>query len=448
MSRYIARGASAAILSLSASLASAQTPARLSLGDAARLAAARSEATAGARARSAQADARVAQRRAELLPSLASSAQLGTRTYNSASLGLEFPVTPGTAPPFDSRGEVFGPVRTVDFRAQLSQRVVDVPALLRWRASGADADAAHFSATATAQGAAARGAVAYVDVLRAEARIAARTADSALAAELLDMARQQLAAGVAIALDVTRAESQLADARARLIAMRGARERALLALRRELSLPLDAPLALTGALDAPGDPDTRLDDEAVVRDALERRPEVRGALAGHEGARTNARAARAERLPTLALFADHGTTGRNTERLLGTYAYGVQVTVPLFDGIRLESRANEQRAREAEAEAAVRDARLRVETEVRSALVSVATAREEVAATGVRLGLAEREVAQARERFRAGLGSNADVITASIALEGARELAIGALAEYHVARIALATARGMATALP
>jgi outer membrane protein len=343
---------------------------------------------------------------------------------------------------------VFGPVRTVDFRAQLSQRVVDVPAVLRWRASGADADAARLAATATGHAAAERGAAAYVDVQRAEARIAARTADSALAAELLDMARQQLAAGVAIALDVTRAESQFADARARLIARRGDRDRALLALRRELSLPFDAPLDVDPALDAPGAPETPPDAEALVREALERRPDVRSALAGYEGARTQARAARAERLPTVALVADRGTTGRNTDRLLGTYSYGVQVTMPLFDGLRLEARGAEERARQAEAEAGVRDSRLRVETEVRTALLRVATAREEVAATRVRLDLAEREVAQSRERFRAGLSGNGDVIAASIALNGARDLAIDALAELTAARVALASARGLTTMLP
>jgi hypothetical protein len=98
--------------------------------------------------------------------------------------------------------------------------------------------------------------------------------------------------------------------------------------------------------------------------------------------------------------------------------------MPLFDGLRLESRHTEERAREAEAEAAVRDTRLRVETDVRTALVRVATAREAVVAARVRLDLAEREVAQARERFRAGLSNNADVINASITLNGARDVAI------------------------
>jgi len=48
--------------------------------------------------------------------------------------------------------------------------------------------------------------------------LSARIADSVLAADLLTIAREQLTAGVGVALDVTRAQSQLAGSRAQLIA--------------------------------------------------------------------------------------------------------------------------------------------------------------------------------------------------------------------------------------
>ena len=44
----------------------------------------------------------------------------------------------------------------------------------------------------------------------------------------------------------------------------------------------------------------------------------------------HARAAVAERLPSVALYADHGSNGKETERMLGTYSYGVQVSLPIF----------------------------------------------------------------------------------------------------------------------
>jgi outer membrane protein TolC len=91
------------------------------------------------------------------------------------------------------------------------------------------------------------------------------------------------------------------------------------------------------------------------------------------------------------------------------------------------------------------DTRRQVETDVRSALLTLRATREEVAAAQARLTLAEQEVAQARELFKAGISGNSDVINASIGLNGARDLVIDALARYHQSRVALANAQGTTT---
>jgi len=427
--------------------AQAPAPTTLTLGDAARRAAEHGASTEAARARSSRADARAAQRRADFLPSLSGAVQAGARTWNSASLGIELPAPTGGSSPFDPRGEVLGPVHTVDMRTQVRQRVLDLPSLYRWRAASADADAAHHAADVTADASATRGATAYLRVLRAEASIRAREADSTLAAELADIARRQLQSGVGIALDVTRAESRLAAVRARLISTRGARDRAMLELRDELAIPFDAPLALADSLEPPAVEAVPLQADAIAA-ALQRRPDIRAAEAEGQSARLGTRAARLSRLPVISLYADQGRTGGGTDRLLGTYSYGVQVSMPVFDGMRAHAERAEESARTREADAELRDARRRIETEVRAAFVALDAAREEVAAARVRLGLAEQEVSQARERHRNGLSNNADVITASIALNGARDEMIEALAAYHQSRVALAAAEGGVTHLP
>src|SRR4029453_11704844 len=231
-------------------------------GGPARMPAWRSASTTGARDRSLQAGARVSQSRSALLPNLSTSAQYGTRSYNTASLGLDIPA--GSPIPINPDGEVQGPVRSIDVRARVTQNLINVPNVLSWRATATDADAAHYKADDAADNAAERGANAYLGVLRAEARIAARQADSSLAAELLDIAKQQLAAGVGISLDVTRAESQLADAKAKLIATRGERDRAVLQLRHELSLADAAPLVIGDSLRAPSQNDTMGREEEII----------------------------------------------------------------------------------------------------------------------------------------------------------------------------------------
>lgn len=85
---------------------------------------------------------------------------------------------------------------------------------------------------------------------------------------------------------------------------------------------------------------------------------------------------------------------------------------------------------------------------MRTAILDLATARDQVEAARERLRLAQQEYAQAHERFSAGVAGNADVVTASLALNAARNLNIDALASYQSARVELARAQGTATALP
>ena len=417
----------------------------LTLGGAARLAAGRSATTAAARERSSQADARVAQSRSALLPNLSTTAQYGTRSFNTASLGIDVPSAPGSS--MNPDGEVQGPVRSIDMRARISQQLINVPSVLTWRATATDADAMHYRADAAADNAAQRGATAYLNVLRAEARISARQADSSLAAELLDIARQQVAAGVGIALDVTRAESQLADAKARLIGTHGDLDRSVLQLRHELWLPDGAPLVIADSLREPSPDDVMATESEIIQRALNTRADYRAAIMSSEGARLHTRAAFAERLPSVSVYADQGSNGKETDRMLGTYSYGVQVSLPIFDGLHIESRKAEEIARAREAEITARDTKRQVETDVRTAMISVSSAREEVTAAQARLALAEQEVNQARERFRQGVSGNADVITASMTLNSARDLVIDALTSYHLARVALASAQGVTATL-
>src|SRR5437762_7409748 len=97
------------------------TPQRLSLGDAARLAAAQTAAVQSPAARVQQAQARVTQSRSALLPQLSAVPNWTSRTTNSASFGFNFPSAPGEAPLLDPNGQIIGPVKLWDLRGEASQ---------------------------------------------------------------------------------------------------------------------------------------------------------------------------------------------------------------------------------------------------------------------------------------------------------------------------------------
>ncbi|MGZ3705830.1 MAG: TolC family protein, partial [Bdellovibrionota bacterium] len=254
------------------------------------------------------------------------------------------------------------------------------------------------------------------------------------------IARDQLAAGVGIGLDVTRAQSQVAAARAQLISARNERDRARLDLRRALNLPLDTPIELTDSLGALPVPDAA-SEQASIDLALRSRPDIRAADAQLAAARQQITASRAMRLPTIGVFGNDGGNGF-INHLLNTYTYGVQVSWPILEGKRLEGQVAEQEAIVRDIDVRRRDLLQQVSVDVRGALLDISSAREQLDAARERQRFAEQEVEQARDRFRAGVAGNADVVTALGTLNSARTAVIDALTALQTARVALARAEG------
>jgi outer membrane protein TolC len=434
----------AGALALAAGTARAQDSALahpLTLGDAVRFAA-RSNATAQeARDRADAADARVTQRRAELLPSFDGSALESGRTYNSATFG--FPI-----PGLDPNGILIGPVKTLDLRLHGEIPLVDIAAYKRVSSAKSAAAASGADAMNIADEAGELAAREYVRVQRAEALVTARLADSVLADSLLGIAREQLASGVGVAIDVTRAQVQLSTVRAQLIFQRADRDRSRLEFLRVLNLPLDTRYALADTLDRLAPVAALPSESAAVSEALRTRSDIRAAQQQLVSSQSAVSSIKWEHAPRLAAAGDYGTIGVNGLSYLPTYSWGVQLSVPIFDGLRREARTEEQ-------EAGVREVRTRLNAltqqaslEVRAAIVDLAAAREQLVVARDRLALSALEVAQARERFVAGVAGNLDVIQASSNLNTSRSQLVEALASYQDARVALARAQGTVTALP
>ncbi|HEY7896136.1 MAG TPA: TolC family protein [Gemmatimonadaceae bacterium] len=413
----------------------------LSLGDAARLAAHQSASAQEARFQAAQSAAQVTQARSDLLPNVSAYAMEHGVTINTATFGFALPG-------LDPGGELLGPVNTIDVRGKLSQTVFDYAALSRVRSARSTAVAGNATASDAAEQAAVTASLAYLRAQRADADLAAREADSVLADSLLGIANDQLTAGVGVALDVTRAQAQVAAVRAQLIAARNERDRSRLDLLRALGLSLDAHVELADTLTRLTMSDTMPNEQAAIAQALRDRPDLRAADQQLAAARETSGAIRAERLPSLTAFGDEGWLGTNGGNKLNTYQWGVEVSVPVFDGLRREGRIEEQQARVSEIDVRRRDLRQQAAIEVRGAMLDLGSAREAVDAAREQLRLTEQEVAQARDRFRAGVSGNADVITASLTLNTSRTQLVDALASYQSARVGLARAVGSVTSLP
>lgn len=416
---------------------SAQTPVRLSFADAVRQATGTPTATL-AGLRTDEATARVRQARSALLPSLSLSGGWVNRSFSTKAQGLSFPGIP----------TVIGPFNAYDGRARFTQTIFDLSSLSRLSAAKGQVNAANAERNAVVENAAQNVALAYVRAARAQAVVSARQADSVLAVELVNLAVAQSRAGVSASIDVTRARTQLAEAAGRLVVAENQEERARIDLARALGLDAATPIILTDTLSltmgAGEVPATR---DAAVAQATEARPDLAAEAARGAAARQAANAISAERLPRIDVEADYGLTGVRVPDAVGTRQVAVQVTLPILDGFRREGRLAEQQAVLRESDVRLRDLRLQVAADIDAALLDLRSAGAQQAIAAQRLDLARQEVAQARQRFQAGVVGNIEVITAQSSLVRARDADIDARFAAASARIALARSVGSARTL-
>jgi len=422
----------------------AQTPTRLSFADAVRLASGQAPVVALATLRSDEADARVRQARAALLPSLALSGTWLNRTFNSQSLGIEFPTIPGQ-PPFP---ELVGPFNNYDARVNAGQTLLDWSSVVRVRAANAQANGSRAERGVTVETAAVSAAFAYLRTVRAQAAVLARQADSSIAAELVGLAQAQKAAGVSAALDVTRARTQLVTAEGLLLVARNQLDRARIELSRTLGLDAATQLTLTDTLAAVlGAADVPAGRDSAVAAALVQRPDLKAELARAGAARQTGAAIRAERLPRLALGADYGVNGLTVPKAIATRDLTLQVSVPILDGFRREARLAEQDAVVRESEVRERDLRQQIVADVDGALLDLHSADAQQVVAAEQLRLAADELSQSRQRFKAGVAGNIEVIDAQSSLIRARDADIDARFAAASARVSLARAAGVARTL-
>ena len=433
-------------LIVSVTRAEAQTPAplRLSFAEAVRRAAGEAPVVALATLRTSEAEARVRQTRATLLPGLSVGAEWLNRSFNSKSLGITFPTIPGQ-PPFP---ELIGPFNNYDLRFSAAQTLFDWSSVKRVRAAGARADGSRAEAGATVEVAAQTAAVAYLRATRAHAVVAAREADSSIAAELVTLAEAQKAAGVSAAIDVTRARTQLVAAEGLLVVARNERDRARIDLARSLGLDPATSLALTDTLAATlGAADVPAERDSAVALALTNRPDLRAERARGAAARQAGSAIKAERLPRLEVAGDYGVNGLTVPGAIATRDVALMVSVPILDGFGREARVSEQDAVARESAVRERDLRDQIAADVDAGYLDLRSAQAQQAIAAERLRLAEDELAQSRERFKAGVAGNIEVIDAQSNLIRARDSDIDARFAAASARVTLARAAGVARTL-
>ena len=371
---------------------------------------------------------------AERRPSIAATAGF-TQFATAPSLEI---VTPGfalTAPVFPNQGYASGTVQ------------VTLPIYTGGRIS-AGIDAAHQAAVGAAETErAARGslryavAVAYIDVLRAQRRLA--TAESSVtsltahAADVESMVERELVPGS----DLLSARVALANAEQSRVSAANSVALAYAAYDRYLGEPLDRTPALSDELPADATLAAAPLHELVAR-AVTARGELAAVSARAEGLASQGEAERAVRRPQVALvggynYIENAVLDRNQ---FGSV--GVGVTWRLYDGGQARSRSSAMHSAEVALTERAADLRSAIELEVRSAWLALQSARARRGASARAVEEADENVRMTRELYGAGLGTNTNVLEAvalQIAATGNRD---GAVLDEAAARFDLERAVG------
>jgi len=376
------------------------------------------------------ANAKVAERRADLLPNISGNASYLRQTINLDQFGI--PIASGVTDPFS--------IYTLQLRGE--QLLFDASTITRLRAARDTAVASGLDAQAVGEISGATAGLAYLRALSANETVRAREADSVVAAQLLDQARQLVSAGVSPAIDATRSEVSFASVRTQLELARNSADRARLDLLRTLDLSSGTPLQLAdslglGTLDLPLAPDT------AAAFAREHRAELAAERSRTKAARSSLSAIRQENLPSLSLNGSYQQTGQKTSTLAGSYNVQLLLSVPILDGFRRQSRAKEQSARVEVQQLREHDLVNQIETEARQSVLDLASARQQVAIAGDRLRLSEQELSQAQERFQSGVASSVETTNAQSSVIAARDALIQARVNYGTARVSAYRALGV-----
>lgn len=414
-------------------------PAAISLEQAIQLAIENNLATLLAEERRREARGLERESLAGLLPNISGTAYQANVTQNLAALGFQ----PGTFPGI--RTTFIGPFNNFDARARLVQTIFSLSAIRNFQAGRTGVRVAELQEGLAREQVSTATGLTYLEALRAARAVTSAQANVELAQTLLKLAQDQHDAGVATGVDVTRAETRLAQEQVRLAQAQTASEQAILNLQRVVGLPLGSALTLTDSLRFTTDALPSI--ETAMAQAGQNRPEIRIAEAQVTQNDYERRAVRAEQLPSLDFVGDYGVSGitpTNTD--LPTRRAAIQLNVPLFNGGLTRGRLAVAASRQRQAALELGSIRGQVEEDVRLAFAALRTTTEQVRAADQSVTLSTRELEMARDRFRAGVGDNVEVVTAQTALSNAREAQVTALAQYNAARLNLAAALGRAEA--
>jgi outer membrane protein TolC len=371
--------------------------------------------------------------RADLLP------QLDARISDEAqkvNLLAQF----GGKTPFPGFPKTLGPYQVFSAGPSVSAPVFDLTLWRRYQAAQNTAKSSKANSLSTREQVILLVVSQYIGTLRAVANVEASQSRVSLAQALYDQAADLQKEGVGTGIDTLRANVELQNEKQRLIEAENDRETSLFGLSRLLNLDPRQAIELGDSLSFFDTPQPEA--EPSIELALVERQEWKALELQIKAAEFQKKASQDSRLPSLRFDGSYPYVGTSGSTTLPTYTYEASVNMPLFTGGRIHAEVVRADLEIKKLQQQRDDLRNQIALDVKTALLNLQSAKSEVEVANLGVQLSKEEVDQARDRFKAGVANNIEVIQAQDSLSRANDNQIAALYRFNQARADLARSVG------
>ena len=336
--------------------------------------------------------------------------------------------------------EHIGPIQVFQAGPSFSAPVFDLTLWRRYQAERSIASAQKANSLSTREQVVLLVVSQYIGTLRAVATVQAASSRVDLAQALYNQAADLQHEGVGTGIDTLRANVELQNEKQRLLEAQADRETSLFALSRLLNLDPRRTIELADSLSYFETPQPEV--EQSIEEALSARYEWKSLNDQIKAARWQKKQASDARLPSLKVDGDWQYQGTRLNNGIPTYNYELAMSMPLFTGGRIRAETTRADLEIQRLQQQQSDLRNQIGLDVKNALITLTSARSQVQVANLGVQLSNEEVDQARDRFRAGVANNIEVIQAQDSLARANDNQIAALYRFNQARADLARSVG------
>ena len=281
---------------------------------------------------------------------------------------------------------------------------------------------------------------AFYDLLQNHEFVAISEANVANRQKQLDLAQARLDSGLGPPADVVRAKTNLADGVISLESARATELNSRVTLAQQLGIDPRTPITPADSTETPMDKED--DIEALVKTAMENRPDIRESEARVSAAEYSISSASKGNLPRISATASLGARGSTDPFASETGSVGISVSWSFFDSGLTAGRVKEARGQEQVARAQLVQVTQQAVTEVSQAYVDLKAALQRVETARAQVANALELLRISEGRYQGGIGQFLEVTDAQNSIVSAQRNLSQAQKDVARARARLRTAIG------